>query len=116
MKISYLLVLSSLVFVNSAHAADCKSVPERLIKLSEEIQFYNGSLRVNYQSRLSFTSDLYEELAANEGRSLYIPFGTYDSVKRSISKEQYNTNDVIAKTRAFDAQLKSITDEIKNCL
>jgi len=116
MKKSILQCLASLLVMSSAHATDCKSMPERFAKLSNEIQSYNELLRKNFDSRLRFTVQLYDELSANEGRSLYIPYGTYDSIKRSISKEQFNTNDLNVTTRAFDYQLQTINHEIKNCL
>lgn len=116
MKMSFILCLVSLLVMSSAHATDCKSMPERFTKLAGEIQSYNELLRKNYQSRLKFTIEMYAELSVNEGRSLYIHYGTYDSYKRSIAKEQNNTNDVNSTTRFFDAQLQSLGIEIKHCL
>jgi hypothetical protein len=99
-----------------AHANDCKSLSGELFQLTREIKAYNQLLRKNYESRYRFTRDMYQEVSVNEGRSLYIPYGTYDSYYRSIAKEHANMVDVRDTTNRFDSQLDLISNRLKECL
>lgn len=59
---------------------------------------------------------MYAELSVNEGRSLYIPYGTYDSYHRSIEKERLNMVNVSTTTQNFDSRLDSLTSRALSCV
>ena len=78
-------------------AASCDVAIRKLKAHSEKRQDYDLAIADNYIANTRFLEELYSELTYNEGKSLYIPYGTYESVQNSVVKLHDGTSYVAGK-------------------
>lgn len=103
-------------FAISALALDCQTLPNAFEQNLTKMKNTDRLISKNYASRVSFMKEMYEELAINEGRSLYIPYGTYDSYYRSIRHEQDNLEFVTENYGVLESEFERILINLKKCL